>query len=221
MVAYLAELYRLGGSEEVVPPSALGAEMGVTAPAVARMAGRLEVRGLVDRIPYKGLVLTERGAREALRNIRYHRLAEAFLVTVLGYGWHEAHDLADGLAKLGDEVFMDRIEAKAGFPSRCPHGEPIPTRDGEMPEVNDVPLTSLRVGQRGIMSRIRTRHEDKLIYLAEVGLLPQTPVRVEARAPFQGPIRLRLNETELVIGSELAAELFVEVLPSDHSGFAA
>lgn len=210
MGLYLAELYRLGGEKGFVAPSALADALEVSPAAVARMVGRLDALGLVERRRYRGVRLTEEGRREALRVIRYHRLAEAFLVRVLDYGWHEAHDIADALAEIADETLVARMDEKAGHPRRCPHGEPIPTPDGQMPQIHDLPLADLEVGQAGIISRVRTRDEARLKYLAEVGLVPETPFRVEGRAPFGGPLRLRLPRGECVIGEELARVIYVE-----------
>lgn len=210
MSHYLGELYRLGGEEQVVSPSELAAVMGVTPPAAARMIERLEEKQLVDREPYHGVRLTVEGVREALRELRYHRLAEAFLVRVMGYGWDEAHDMADALAAIADETFVSRMDKKAGYPKRCPHGEPIPTADGRMPEIHDFPLTELEIGDAAVISRVKTRDEEKLRYLAEVGLLPERSIRVEGKAPFTGPIRLKVNRHEFVLGGELAADIWVQ-----------
>lgn len=210
MELYLGELYRLGGERQPVSPGALASALGVSLPAVARMAARMADAGLVDRQRYRGLSLTARGRTVALREIRAHRLAEAFLVRVMGYGWHEAHDLADALAEIGDALFVERMEERAGFPTRCPHGEPIPDRQGVMPALDDVPLAELAVGQAGTISRVRTRDADKLQYLEARGLLPGRPFQVAGRAPFEGPIRLRLDGGECVIGRELADHLRVE-----------
>lgn len=174
------------------------------------MFRRLETRGLVDREPYKGVRLTSNGELEALREIRSHRLSEAFLVRVMGYGWHEAHDLADRLAEIGDDDFANRMEEKAGFPTRCPHGEPIPSREGVMPEINDQPLTELEDKDRGAISRVRIRDPERLQYLAEEGLVPETPFHVAAKAPFGGPIRVGLGDREVVLGTEIASRLYVE-----------
>lgn len=211
MSHYLGELYRLGGAERVVPPTQLAGVMEVSPPAASRMIERLEEQGMVERVPYQGVRLNAGGIREALREIRYHRLAEAFLVRVMDYGWHEAHDMADALAEVADPAFVRRMDAKAGFPRRCPHGEPIPSEDGEMPAVADKPLTDLEIGARGAISRVKVREVEKLIYLAKVGLVPQTVFEVAGRAPFDGPVRLRLGDREEVIGSELAGEIRVEV----------
>ncbi len=210
MAHYLGVLYRLGGSSENVSASAVAEGAEVSAPAAARMFRRLETRGLVDREPYKGVRLTSTGETEALREIRSHRLSEAFLVRVMGYGWHEAHELADRLGEIGDDDFVDRMEEKAGFPTRCPHGEPIPSRAGVMPEIHDQPLTDLEHQDRGVISRVRIRDPERLKYLAGEGLIPKTHFQVVAKAPFGGPIRLGLNEREVVLGTEIATRLYVE-----------
>jgi DtxR family Mn-dependent transcriptional regulator len=210
MAHYLGTLYRLGGSERFVTPTAVAQEIEVSTPAAARMFGRLEHHKLVERKAYRGVQLTSAGVREALREVRAHRLSEAFLVTVMQYGWHEAHELADRLAEIGDRQFVDRMEAKAGFPTRCPHGEPIPNRDLVMPEIADRPLTELEAGRHGRISRVRIRDEEKLKYLAEEGLVPGVEFRIVARAPFDGPIRLSIQGRESVLGAEIAEKLYVE-----------
>lgn len=210
---YLADLYRLGAEHEQVSVSRLAKEMGVSPPAVSRMSLRLASEGLVDRQAYQGLKLTASGRRAALRTIRAHRLAEAFLVTVMDYGWHESHDLADALASVADAGFVDRMEAKAGYPKRCPHGEPIPSADGVMPELDDFPLVEMEVGARGVISRVKLRNPEKLIYLADIGLRPGSAFRVEGKAPFRGPVRLRIGRQEHTIAGDLAARLWVEHQP--------
>lgn len=205
MSHYLGELHRLGAERQLVSPSMLAEVMGVSVPSAARMIERLDHIGLVERVQYKGVRLTPAGAGEALREIRYHRLSEAFLVRVMGYGWHEAHDMADALAEVADEVFVSKMDEAAGHPTRCPHGEPIPTVEGVMPHVGDTPLTELPIGFKGLVSRVKVRDDDKLVYLAEVGLIPDRPIEILNRGPFGGPIRVRVNQSEEVLGADLAA----------------
>lgn len=207
MSHYLGELHRLGGEGQVVSPSRLAEVMDVSVPAAARMIERLDEAGLVERVPYKGVRLTGQGVREALREIRYHRLSEAFLVRVMGYGWHEAHDMADALAEVADEEFAARMDRTAGHPTRCPHGEPIPSADGVMPQIDDTPLTELPIGFKGVVSRVKAREDDKLIYFAEVGLVPEQPIEILNRGPFGGPVRLRIDRREEVLGAELASQV--------------
>lgn len=207
---YLAEIYRIGHGKIWVSTTAIAEQLNVSSPATVRMISRLRKRGLVKHLPYQGVFLTEKGQKEALLGIRRHRLVERFLVDVLKFGWDEAHDEADILDKGINQRLEDRIDVLMGHPTTCPHGEPIPTRDGMMPELNDRPLTVVPPGTHGKISRIRTREADKLKYLASIGLVPGASFKLISRAPFKGPLRLEIDRYEQVIGTELAAAIWVE-----------
>ena len=147
----------------------------------------------------------------ALLNIRRHRLVERFLVDVLKFGWDEAHDEADTMQKGFNQLLEDRIDELMDHPSACPHGEPIPTRDGIMPELHDKPMTVIPPGHNGQVTRVRLREPKKLQYLSEIGLTPGASFELVNRAPFNGPLRLKIDDRyEQVIGHELAAALWVK-----------
>jgi DtxR family transcriptional regulator, Mn-dependent transcriptional regulator len=212
MQEYLAEAYRLAyyqPNDPFISTSALAEVMGVSAPAVTRMVQRLKEAGYLEHEPYRGIYLTPQGEREALMNIRKHRLVEVFLVNVMAFGWHEVHDQADALGETVSEAVVERMETMAGFPRRCPHGEPIPTREGVMPRVVDYPLNQAEVGSELVISRVHTHDFDKLAYLGELGLKPGTTFTLLARAPFNGPLQLQLEGRTQVIGYELAGVLRV------------
>lgn len=212
MQEYLAEAYRLAyyqADSPYISTSALAEVMKVSAPAVTRMVQRLKDAGYLDHEPYRGIRLTPEGERAALANIRRHRLVERFMVDVMGFAWHEVHDEADELGLVvGDDV-IDRMDAMTNFPRRCPHGEPIPSADLVMPRVVDFPLTDADPGSEWVISRVRTHDPHKLAYLGELSLKPGTPFELIARAPFNGPLQLKVNGEPCVIGHELAAELRV------------
>jgi len=208
---YLGEIYRIGHGETWVSTTALAEELNVSGPASVRMVRRMHKVGLVDHLPYKGVKLTPYGQKVALLNIRRHRLVERFLVDVLKFGWDEAHDEADTMQKGFNQVLEDRIDVLMDHPTACPHGEPIPTRDGIMPELHDKPMTVIPPGHNGQVTRVRIREPKKLQYLAEIGLVPGTPFELINRAPFNGPLRLKIEDRyEQVIGHELAAALWVK-----------
>ncbi|PJF38975.1 MAG: DtxR family transcriptional regulator [Phototrophicales bacterium] len=214
MQEYLAEAYRIASDqgEPYVSTSALAEAMGVTAPAVARMATRLRELGYIDHEPYHGMCLTKIGEREALKAIRRHRLAEVFLTKVMGFKWHEVHDEADQLGPVISEQLAKRMEEMTGFPKRCPHGEPIPTAEGDIEQLHDVSLSDITPPSELKVSRVKTHDPEKLRYLAELGLVPEAPIALLSRAPFNGPLRLRINGYEQVIGAELAEILRVTTL---------
>jgi DtxR family Mn-dependent transcriptional regulator len=155
--------------------------------------------------------LTPAGSKAALLGIRRHRLVERFLVDVLKFGWHEVHEEADELQKGITQRLEDRIDELMGHPATCPHGDPIPTREGIVSELNDKPLTVVPPGAKGQITRVKTHDPEKLSYLAEIGLVPGTSFELVNRAPFNGPLRIKIESSgrEQVIGVELAAALWV------------
>lgn len=212
MQDYLAEAYRLAyyqGEAQPISTSALADVLGVSAPAVTRMVQRLKEAGYLDHEPYRGVVLTGEGVREALLSIRRHRLVERFLTDVMHFGWHEVHDAADELGAVVSDTLVERMDVMAGYPRRCPHGEPIPTREGIMPRVIDTPLTDAALNLPLIVSRVSSHDEEKLRYLDTLGLKTGAAFELVERAPFNGPLRLIINGEPHFIGHELARTLRV------------
>jgi DtxR family transcriptional regulator, Mn-dependent transcriptional regulator len=211
MQDYLAEAYRLAHyqpNSPYVSTSALADVLHVSAPAVTRMVQRLKEAGYLEHEPYHGIKLTPAGEHEALMSIRRHRLVERFLVDVMKFGWHEVHDAADELGANVSDVVVKRMETMAGFPRRCPHGEPIPTEEGVMPKVVDYPLTEVEPGEY-IISRVNSHDEEKLQYLDTLHLKPGTRFELVERAPFKGPLQLRVGDVLHYMGHELAGSVRV------------
>ncbi|MBK8023373.1 MAG: metal-dependent transcriptional regulator [Chloroflexi bacterium] len=210
--SYLAEAYRIAYYQDHSPfisTSALAEALGVSAPAVTRMVQRLKDAGYIEHEPYRGITLTRAGEREALTNIRRHRLVEVFLVDVMNFGWHEVHDDADALGEAVSDLVVGKMSQMTREPRRCPHGEPIPSADGTMPRVRDFPLNEQAPGQTFALSRVNTHEVDKLKYLGELGLRPGKTFTLVARAPFSGPIQLDLDGETVMLGHELAGALRV------------
>lgn len=207
---YLADVYRLGQGVSWVSTTNLAESLEVSPPAVVRMVKRLHSAGLLEHQPYQGVRLTPSGVRQAMFGLRRHRLVERFLVDVLGFGWHEVHDESETMQSGVTQRVEDRMDEIMGHPTRCPHGEPIPSRDGVMPELDDVPLIVVSAGASGEVSRIKTHDPDKLRYLASLKLVPGASFQLISRQPFDGPLRLAIGDRgEQVIGSELAAAIWV------------
>lgn len=207
---YLAEIYRLQDGQPWPTLSMVADSMGVSLQAASRMIRRMAENGYIEHEPYRGVRLTPEGEKIALHVIRRHRILEAFMVSVMGFGWHEVHDMVEMMERGVDDKLIDRMDEMAGFPRRCPHGEPIPSRDGVMPKVHDAPLSGWPERAAAEVSRVKTHDPDKLRYLQSVNLVPGTLLTVIARSPFNGPVHLECAGERFVIGNELAGELYVQ-----------
>lgn len=117
---------------EAATVTALAQRFGTTAAAASSTIKRLAGQGLLVHHPYGPIVLTAAGERHAVKMVRRHRLIETFLVQHLGYGWDEVHDEAEALEHASSDLLIDRIDDLLGNPSIDPHGDPIPTRTGEV-----------------------------------------------------------------------------------------
>lgn len=212
MSEYLAEAYRIAYyqiDDPYVSTSALAEVMHVSAPAVTRMVQRLKEQGFLEHEPYRGIKLTEAGEREALKNIRSHRLVERFLVDVMGFGWHEVHDSADDLGGVVSDDLVRRMAEMTNHPKRCPHGEPIPTENGHMPRIVDYPLTDVNAEKVYLISRVNTHDAEKLRYFDTLGIKPGLKFEFLQRAPFNGPLQITLGDDVIHLGHELAGVLRV------------
>jgi len=212
MQRYAAEVFRLQQDDPQVSLSLLADHVDSSPQAISRMVKRLTDGGFASYEPYRGVRLTSEGERIAMPALRRHRLGEVFLVQIMGYDWAEAHELTDQFELGLNEELEERIDALTGNPSRCPHGEPIPDKDGQIIFPDDAPLLDQEPGTRCRLSRVRTHDFDKLRYIAQLELKPGVEFSLVSKAPFRGPLRLKFERGDQVIGYELASSMWVEVL---------
>lgn len=185
--------------------SEIAARLGVSSPSVSGMIRRLSDGGLVERTPYRGVALTDEGRRAALRTIRRHRVVETFLVRVLGLEWDEVHVEAERLEHAVSDRVLERMAGALGDPEFDPHGDPIPTPDGRLPEARVTALTDVAHGRPTTIRRVLTSEPERLRYLSSLGLVPGAEVTVVDREPFQGPVRVRIGGGLRSVGEPLAA----------------
>jgi len=211
MQRYAAEIFRLQQDTDYVALNELSESANSSMQATARMVGRMKKLDYLEHELYRGVRLTTKGEHIAMPALRRHRLVEVFLVKVMKYGWDEAHELSDSFALGINDPLEDRIDEITAHPTRCPHGEPIPSKDGVMPVVKDIPLVDVLSGSDCVISRVRTHDMEKLKYFGELGLVPGVPFHLFSCAPFKGPLRLQMDPHDHLIGYELAGSLWVEV----------
>lgn len=215
MLEYLAAIHKLGQHGDKVTTSALAERMHVSPAAASSMLKRLEESGFAERSAAGGVILTEQGRLAALQLIRRHRLLEVFLIDVMGYTWDQVDVEAHGLQHAISAHFEDRMDELCNYPTHCPHGDPIPRKDGTMPADPLVSVTKLEPGQQGKLRRVGSTDARLLRYLTQLDLIPGRKVKLVEKAPFSGPVTLEVLNGEhaigqtKIVGSELADQLFV------------
>ncbi|MGA8745979.1 MAG: metal-dependent transcriptional regulator [Solirubrobacterales bacterium] len=197
-------------ADSAVSTNDLAERLGVTPGSVSSMLGKLVEEGLVEHQRYRGVRLTERGRRVALEVMRHHRLLELFLAEELGMSWDRVDAEAEVLEHVLSEELEELIAERLGDPALDPHGDPIPTAQLEIEEVETRRLDELAVGAAGHFVRVSDSDPEMLRYLAEHGITLGTRLEVIDRQPFGGPVFVRFGEHEHPIGGELAQAMRIE-----------
>jgi len=210
---YLKAILDLTGDGEDAQTSALARRLDVTPASVTGMLRRLASADppLVVYRKHRGASLTEAGRLRALEVLRHHRLIERFLHDTLGYSWDEVHAEAEKLEHAISETLEDRIAEALGDPEVDPHGHPIPRKDGSVPELDHVCLLDVEPEASVAVARVADDRPEMLRYLTELGLTLGTLVTVVSRAPFEGPLMVRVagSSEAVALAPEIAGGVFV------------
>jgi len=219
---YLKAIYALSREEGNAPTastSSIADALGVRPASVTGMVKRLAESGYLTHVPYRGVTLTPEGDREALRVIHRHRIIETYLCTRLGYAWEDVHDEAERLEHASSDQLIERMAEALKGPTHDPHGAPIPTADGEI-ETRSYPNLAMSEGDRLRIQSVADEDPERLKYLEERNLRPGASLRIVDRAPFDGPITVRLTGAQgqplgrpVVLGFELSRRIFVSTEP--------
>lgn len=207
---YLKAIYEIGRDTEAAATNDIAERLAIAPASVTGMVRRLADQGLVSYERYRGVRLTAEGRRAALRTIRRHRIIEAYLARALGYPWDRVHEEAERLEHAASDELIDRMAAAIGEPATDPHGAPIPSRDGTIDERRHASLADLRPGARARVVRVGDEDAEMLRYLDELGLRPGVAVTLADRAPFGGPLTVRVGRAARQVGEELARRVMVD-----------
>lgn len=220
---YLKTIYEIQQSGGRVKTSVLAAKLGVTAGSVTDMVKRLASQQfkLVTHEMHRGVSLTAKGKKIALNIIRRHRLLETFLNQILGYSWDEVHEEAEKLETHISERLTDAIAEYLNHPKHDPHGDPIPEKNGKITSEKHRSLSTTPVGETVRVTRVRHYDSSFLKYLEKLGVQLDTTVTILDKAPFNGPISIRVglqkNAPVQNLGINVAEDIFVEPISSSIS----
>jgi DtxR family transcriptional regulator, Mn-dependent transcriptional regulator len=207
---YLKAIWKLERSGGM-STSALAESLGVAPASATAMLKKLATLGLVVHERYRGATLTPAGERMALEVVRHHRLLELYLMEALGLSWDQVHEEAEKLEHHLSDELEARIDQALGFPTRDPHGDPIPSPELLLARDEITCLSELAEGSLTVVRRVPDGDPELLRYLASLGLVPAEEVTVVAQAPFDGPVTVEVRGSRHAIGRSLAARIEVGV----------
>lgn len=210
---YLKAIWQIGasGGTESVSTGKLAQSLKVSPGTVTSMQKALAEAGLATYRPYEGVSLTEAGRTLALRMLRRHRLIELFLVKTLGLTWDQVHEEAENMEHAVSDFLIDRIDEFLGHPACDPHGDPIPTANGDLRTSGEQsrPLSNVPAGTQVRLVRVLNQDAEFLRYLTESELTIGATALVEQVNESAGLVSLRRGNHPVAMGRAAAEQLLV------------
>jgi len=168
-------------------------------------------KSLID-VASDTITLTDAGRAHALGLLRRHRLVERHFTDVLGLDWAQAHEQADQLEHIVSPQVEQTIADQLGNPATCPHGNPIPQARENSARTAETSLADSSPSTRAMITRIGLETPEALRHLATLGLLPNTEIKIEHQAPFDGPVMVCVGRAHYALGRDLAARIWIKTL---------
>jgi DtxR family Mn-dependent transcriptional regulator len=208
---YLKELFLLDQyGEKEIATGEIAKSLDVTPGSATSMIKTLAQAGLVEHRPHYGVKLTKQGRTLAVHVVRRHRIVELFLVKILGMDWSKVHEEAEQLEHVVSDEVISRMDDLLGHPSHDPHGDPIPTTDGTLPERSLQLLSFCDKGDSVSITRIGNQDANFLQFAQDNGLLLGATIEVTNRNDIADSMTIHAKGKEVVLGLAAAGRIEVE-----------
>ena len=207
---HLKAIFHLSIDEEIgVSTNAIAQNINNKAPSVTDMLKKLCDKGLVTYKKYQGAALTELGRKTALNIIRKHRLWEVFLVEKLNFNWSEVHDVAEQLEHIKSKKLTNELDKFLGYPTKDPHGDPIPNTAGFIKYTTKLLLSDLKIGDKGTFVGVKDSSSAFLKFLDKRKIALGSNIKILHIEDFDDSLHIGMDETNLTISMKSANNIYV------------
>ena len=207
---YLKSIFHLSYESELgVSTNSIADNLNTKASSVTEMLKKLGEKNLIVYKKYHGAQLTEMGRKTALNIIRKHRLWEVFLVDKLNFKWDEVHDIAEQLEHIQSEKLTNELDKFLNFPTKDPHGDPIPNPAGFIKFTPKLRLSDLNIGETGKFIGVKDSSSTFLKYLDKRQISLGSNIKVLHQEEFDQSLHVGLDETNLTISITTASNLYI------------
>jgi DtxR family Mn-dependent transcriptional regulator len=207
---YLSTIYKHRDSDGAIKSNQIAERLDISGAAVTDMLKKLSKDGYVDYQKYKGIRLTKVGEEYAMNMVRRHRIWEVFLHQVVGIPWDKVHAEAENLEHSSSDELIDRLEEMLDFPEFDPHGDPIPDKNGKLPEQKKAKsLSVIRPGSKVKVLKVNDFDSSFLKHISRIGIALNKEIEVKEVLKFDGSMLLAIDGKELNVSNKLAANIFV------------
>ena len=188
----------------------LAGVLGCSPDQAAQLLAEMQSNGLLQ-LDDGGLRLTQAGRERALQLVRAHRLWERFLADQTGFAEQEWHRLAERREHRLSQAEADQLSASLGHPTHDPHGDPIPTAEGDWVPQPGILLPVAQAGQRLQVVHVEDEPDALFAELLALGLHPGTELRLLQVSPER--MQLEIAGDRRQVSALAAANVTVVQLP--------
>lgn len=207
---YLEAIYRLEEKYGYARTMDLAKELKVVPGSITNTIENFERIGFVEHIPYKGVKLTMKGKKIALKVLRKHRLSERLLTDILKIDWCDVHEEACIMEHGITERIARKIEEILNYPKICPHGNPIPNSSGKIIKEFFKTLNEIDCGQFVEIIGIKNEEKKFLNYLSSLGIMPGILIQVMNKNLSNVYVKNASTKKEFTINKHIATNILVK-----------
>ena len=160
-----------------------------------------------DRGMYK---LTNEGRKYAVKIVRFHRLWERYLADETGIDSLNWHKTADKFEHFISESEANDLAGKIGNPVFDPHGDPIPTIDGAIPEFQGSTLNIFKKGD--FLEVTHIEDEPDAIYKEVISFGFYPGMHLEIQDVSQKVIRVYGAGKSMKISNKIASNITAKLI---------
>lgn len=208
---YLKALLKvtIDNNVEEVGTNELAAQLDVKPATVTDMLKKLKDKKLINYQKYGKIGLNDDGRKVALEILRKHRLWETFLYEKLDFNWDEVHEIAEQLEHIKSAKLVNKLDAFLNFPQFDPHGDPIPTENGELKVTYKKTLADTAVGDTCKLAAVKDNSAAFLQYVVKAGLGLSSMIKVIERQEFDAMLEIEVDGKKHHVSAKFAENIFV------------
>ncbi|WP_257669282.1 metal-dependent transcriptional regulator [Parapedobacter tibetensis] len=190
----------------------LAGKLNVRPATATDMLKKLKEKQLVNYEKYGKISLTDTGRDLAIAIVRKHRLWETFLFDKLGFSWDEVHDIAEQLEHIKSEKLVEQLDKFLGYPQFDPHGDAIPTADGDYINEARLTLAEASEGKHYTIIAVKDNSPSFLQYVSQMGIGIHSQTKVLQKYAFDHSMALEVDGTKINISDKVAQNIYCKLL---------
>ena len=207
---YIKSIYHLQQQNDTVTTNSLAQEINTRPASVTDMLKKLQVKNILEYEKYRGFRLNATGNKVALNIVRRHRLWEYFLVSKLGFEWDKVHAIAEELEHVSSIDLIQKLDTFLNYPQTDPHGDPIPDKNGKVPNIKQLSMAEIAEKKTVIVSSVSNQSTEMLELMKHYNVGIGTEVKIIKRFSFDGSVEIKVSkQVPCILSEQVAKNIFV------------